>query len=46
MQAIYDYWLFVEKNLRAQLLGQKCQALLASCVLSNKAEAKMAFKDE
>ena len=45
MQAIYDYWLFVEKNLRAQLLGQKYQALLASCVLSNKAEAKMAFKD-
>ena len=46
MQAIYDYWLFVEKNLRAQLLGQKYQALLASCVLSNKAEAKMAFKDK
>lgn len=45
MQAIYDYWLFVEKTLRAQLLGQKYQALLASCVLSNKAEAKMAFKD-
>ena len=45
MQPIYDYWLFVEKNLRAQLLGQKYQALLASCVLSNKAEAKMAFKD-
>ena len=45
MQTIYDYWLFVEKNLRAQLLGQKYQTLLASCVLSNKAEAKMAFKD-
>ena len=45
MQAVYDYWLFVEKNLRTQLLGQKYQALLASCVLSNKAEAKMAFKD-
>ena len=45
MQMIYDYWLFVEKNLRTQLLGQKYQALLASCVLSNKAEAKMAFKD-
>ena len=46
MQTIYDYWLFVEKNLRTQLLGQKYQALLASCVLSNKAEAKMAFKDD
>ena len=45
MQAVYDYWLFVEKNLRTQLLAQKYQALLASCVLSNKAEAKMAFKD-
>lgn len=45
MQAVYDYWLFVEKNLRTQLLGQKYQALLASCVLSNKAEAEMAFKD-
>ena len=45
MQAIYDYWLFIEKNLRIQLLGQKYQALLAGCVLSNKAEAKMAFKD-
>lgn len=46
MQPLYNYWLFVEKNLRSQLLGQKYQALLASCVLSNKAEAKMAFKDE
>ena len=45
IQAVYDYWLFVEKNLRTQLLGQKYQALLASCVLSNKAEATMAFKD-
>lgn len=45
MQAVYDYWIFVEKNLRTQLLGQKYQALLASCVLSNKAEAQMAFKD-
>ena len=45
MQAVYDYWIFVEKNLRTQLLGQKYQALLASCVLSNKAEATMAFKD-
>ena len=45
MQTVYDYWLFVEKNLRTQLLGQKYQALLASCVLSNKAEAEMAFKD-
>lgn len=45
MQSIYNYWLFVEKNLRSQLLAQKYQGLLASCVLSNKAEAKLAFKD-
>ena len=46
MQLVYNYWMFVEKNLRAQLLGQKYQALVASCVLSNKAEAKMAFNEQ
>ena len=46
MKPIYNYWLFVEKNLRSQLLGQKLQGLLSSCVLSNKAEAKLAFTDE
>lgn len=46
MKPVYNYWLFVEKNLRTQLLGQKFQGLLAHCVLSNKTEAKMAFKDE
>ena len=45
MKMVYDYWLFAEKNLRTQLLGQKYQALLANCVLSNKVEAKMAFKN-
>lgn len=45
MKPVYNYWLFVEKNLRTQLLGQKYQGLLANCVLSNKVEAKMAFKD-
>jgi peptidyl-prolyl cis-trans isomerase D len=46
MQMVYDYWMFVEKNLRTQLLGQKYQTLLAHCVLSNKVEAKMGFKDQ
>lgn len=46
MQPVYNYWLFVEKNLRTQLLGQKYQSLLAHCILSNKVEAKMAFNDE
>lgn len=46
MRPAYNYWLFVEKNLRAQLLAQKYQSLLANCVLSNKVEAKMAFNEE
>ena len=46
MKAIYNYWLFVEKTLRNQLLSQKYQSLLASCILSNKVEAKLAFKDD
>lgn len=46
MRSAYNYWLFVEKNLRTQLLAQKYQSLLANCVLSNKVEAKMAFNEE
>lgn len=46
MRPLYNYWMFIEKNLRSQLLNQKYQSLLASCILSNKVEAKMAFKDE
>lgn len=46
MRPAYNYWLFVEKNLRTQLQAQKYQSLLANCVLSNKVEAKMAFNEE
>lgn len=46
MRPAYNYWLFVEKNLRTQLLAQKYQSLLTNCVLSNKVEAKMAFNEE
>lgn len=46
MRPAYNYWLFVEKNLRTQLLAQKYQSLLVNCVLSNKVEAKMAFNEE
>lgn len=46
MRPAYNYWLFVEKNLRTQLLAQKYQSLLANCVLYNKVEAKMAFNEE
>lgn len=42
---LYKYWVFIEKNLRQQLLAQKYQALFANCLLSNPVEAKMAFKD-
>lgn len=43
-QALYKYWTFIEKTLRQQLLAQKYQSLLASCILSNPIEAKMAYE--
>lgn len=46
MKTLYNYWLFVEKNLRSQLLATKYQSLLAHCLLSNKIEAKMSFKED
>jgi len=45
-QSIYNFWTFVEKNLRQQTLQQKYQSLLAGTILSNPVEAKMAFQDE
>ena len=42
-KALYDYWQFLEKNLRQQTLTQKYQALLANCLLSNPVSAKAAF---
>ena len=32
---MYNFWTFIEKNLRHQTLSQKYQSLLASCFLSN-----------
>lgn len=46
MATVYNFWLFVEKNLRSQLLQSKYQGLLAHCFLSNKVEAQMAFNDQ
>lgn len=43
---IYKYWTFIEKTLRLQILAQKYQNLLSSCLLSNPVEAKMAFEEE
>ena len=40
---IYKFVLFKEKQLRQQLLAEKYQTLLASCVLSNPVEAKFNF---
>ena len=40
---IYNYWKFIEKTLRQQLLSQKYQSLLAQSLLSNPISAKMAF---
>lgn len=45
-QSVYNFWTFVEKSLRQQLLAQKYQSLFAGCFLSNPVSAKMAFKDE
>ena len=43
-KAIYDYWQFLEKNLRQQTLTQKYQSLLANCLISNPISAKAAFE--
>ena len=40
---LYNYYMFVQKQLRQQLLMQKYQALLSSCFLSNPVEAKAVF---
>ena len=42
-KTIYDYWKFIEKNLRQQTLMQKYQALLSNCLLSNPVSAKALF---
>ena len=45
-ETIYKYWTFIEKTLRNQLLSQKYQSLFFHSLISNKVEAKMAFKDQ
>ena len=42
-QRIYNYWKFMEKYIRQQLLNQKYQNLLAQCLFSNSVSAKQAF---
>jgi len=43
---IYKYWQFTEKTLRQQLLAQKYQVLLGSCILSNPVIADYEMKDQ
>ena len=45
-QGIYNFWTFIEKSLRQQVLAQKYQSLLAGCLISNPVSAKMAYTDE
>ena len=46
MRPMYNFWTFIEKNLRHQTLAQKYQALLGGCFLSNPIAAKAAFDGE
>ena len=41
---IYDYWKFIEKQIRVNTLGMKYQTLLSQCLLSNPVSAKMSFE--
>ena len=45
MQVLYKYWVFIEKNIRQELLAQKFRSLFSHCLLSNPVEAKMAYND-
>lgn len=45
-QGVYNFWTFIEKSLRQQVLAQKYQSLLAGCLISNPVSAKMAYTDE
>ena len=44
-EKIYKYYLFAQKQIRAQLLSSKYQNLLSLCFFSNPIEAKQAFAD-
>ena len=41
---MYNYWKFVEKNIRQQTLAQKYQTLLAGTIISNPVAAKANFE--
>ena len=41
---MYNYWKFIEKNIRQQTLAQKYQSLLAGTIISNPIAAKASFE--
>lgn len=41
---IYDYWKYLEKQLRMEVLREKYETLIAQCMISNPVSAKMAFE--
>ena len=45
-QKIYNFWQFIEKQLRKQTLSQKYQTLIVNGLLSNPVSAKMAFEGQ
>jgi peptidyl-prolyl cis-trans isomerase D len=45
-QKIYQFWQFIEKQLRTQTLAQKFQALIGNSLISNPVSAKMAFEGQ
>lgn len=42
-QQVYNYWKFVEKNIRQNRLAEKYQALIAKSLMSNPVEAQASF---
>ena len=44
MAQYYNYWKFVEKQVRQEALTQKYQSLIGACLLSNPVSAKAAFE--
>lgn len=46
MRPIYNFWTFLEKNLRQQRLAAKYQTLLAASFLSNPVEAKQTWQEQ
>ena len=43
---IYNYWKFIEKTMRSQILNEKYQTLLAHCFLTNPISEKANFKNK